>query len=267
MKRFLAMVCAASGIVGAWASEVAPETSPPRRADGRIARQAECSGTIKPDRLVVSGGVSAESVRPKDGSEQIGKQLVAIRSYVDGKGGKLIERERLRAARNPQQEREAAARMPFIQLQRIEAEFPLTIDVDEVLERLLKLGMDRYGKDAAIEGHSSREFKVLTSYRFTNLEESMRALLSRCIRVEAQKLCGPSRVDACVEAANVFSGYAQTEPVAGRDGYRRARTIRVPGIGGASGEPEALEPLSAEPVGVRLNLMLAFPPAAGREAK
>ena len=71
------------------------------RAVAPVVRQAECATTIKPELLVVSGGLSAESVRPKDGSDAIDKQLAAIRAFVASKGGKLLERERLRAARNP----------------------------------------------------------------------------------------------------------------------------------------------------------------------
>jgi len=260
---------AAAGILlsaAGTAGEPAADQPPPRR-DDRIVRAAECSDTIRPDRLVVSGGLSAESVRPKDGSDQIEKQLAAMRSYVQGKGGKLIERERLRAARNPQQERDGAAKMPFIQVQRIEAEFPLTVDIDDILERLLKMGMDRYGKDTSVEGHGSRDFKVLTSYRFTALEETMRVLLTRCVREEAQKACGPARADACVQGANVFNAYAQTEPVANRDGHKRAQMLRVPGVGGTSGEPESLEPLSAAPLRVRLTLNVGFQTGMARDTK
>jgi hypothetical protein len=230
---------------------------------GILHAQPECVETLKPDRLVISGGASAESVRPKDGSDQLDKTLAAMRMYVQGKNGKLIERERLRAARNAEQERnrDNTPRLPFMQVQRFEAEFPVNADVDEALERLLKLGMDRYGKDAGLNAHQSRDYKQLTSYRFTNLDESLRGALAACVREAARNTCGAGRAQACVDGAKVLSAYAQTETVATRDGYRRTMNLRVPGVGGSGGEGDALEPLSANPVRVRLVVSVTFPSA------
>jgi hypothetical protein len=232
-------------------------------AAASLYQQPECVETLKPDRLVISGGASAESVRPKDGSDQLDKTLAAMRTYVQSKNGKLIERERLRAARNAEQERnrDNTPRMPFMQVQRFEAEFPVNADVDEALERLLKLGMDRYGKDAGLDAHQGRDYKQLTSYRFTTLDESLRGALAACVREAARSTCGAGRAQACVDGAKVLSAYAQTETVATRDGYRRTLNLRVPGVGGSSGESDALEPLSANPVRVRLVISVTFPPA------
>ena len=113
-----------------------------------------------------------------------------------------------------------------------------------------------------LDGHAAP--KVLTSYRFTGLDEAMRALAAQCVRTEAQKACGPARAERCVEKANVMSAYAQTEPVANRDGYKRPYPLRVPGVGGSAVESDSLEPLSAAPLRVRLTMTVAFPP--NREA-
>jgi hypothetical protein len=231
-------------------------------------RSLVCSETIKPNRLVVSGGISASSVRPKQGSDQIEQQLALMRAYVKGKQGLLIEKERLRAARNPEGNSDGVAKLPFIQVQRIEVDFPTSVDVDEILERLLKMGMDRYGKDSAIEGYATREFKTLTGYRFSNIEEILLGIRGRCMRQAAQKLCGELNADSCVKQAVIYSSSAQTESVAARDGYKRSFNLTLPvDIDPRIVELEPLELSSAQPFRVRVSVTIKMGPNALTEQK
>jgi hypothetical protein len=229
---------------------------------GPDVKTLNCTETIKPDRLVISGGISAESVRPKQASDQIDLQLNAIRTYVKSKNGVLLEKERLRAARNPERERDSAAKLPFIQVQRFEAEFPLSVDVDDVLERLLKMGMDRYGKDANIDSYASREYKVLTSSRFSSLGEDLKAIRTRCIHKAAKQLCGEEKADACAKAMTIYSSSAQTEPVASRDGYKRSFNPAIADDPDSRPfDTEPLEPISANPCRVTVSVNVKLPPA------
>lgn len=212
-----------------------------------------CSDQLFPNRLVISGGVSAESVRPKDGSDQLEKQMAAIRTYVESKGGSLLEKERLRAACNPEKANDAQTKFPFIQVQRIEAEFPLSANADEVIEKLLKLGMDRYGKDAGIDAYSSREYKILSFYRFTKQDAMLNDLVLRCIQKEAQKICPQDSKAICKGKVNAQSASIQTEPFSNRNGYINAQHISII-ENGTQLNTDAIESLGSQPINLRLTI-------------
>lgn len=260
-QAFVTVLCA-MGVGSTRAQELSMENAE------NSPRSLVCSETIKPNRLVISGGISASSVRPKQGSDQIEQQLALIRAYIKSKQGLLIEKERLRAARNPEGNSDGVAKLPFIQVQRIEIEFPTSVDVDEILERLLKIGMDRYGKDSVIEGYATREFKTLTSYRFSNVEEILLGIRGRCIRQAAQKLCGELQADSCVKQTVIYSASAQTESVAARDGYKRSFNLTLPAdIEQRIVEMEPFELSSAQPFRVRVSVTIKMAPNALTEKR
>ena len=212
-----------------------------------------CSDQLLPNRLVISGGVSAESVRPKDGSDQLEKQMAAIRTYVESKGGNLLEKERLRAARNPEKANDAQTKFPFIQVQRIEAEFPLSANADEAIEKLLKLGMDRYGKDAGIDTYSSRDYKNLSFYRFTKQDAMLNDLVLRCIQKEMQKICPQDSKDICKGKVNTQTASIHAEPFSNRDGYKNAQHISII-ENGSQLNTDAIESLGSHPIRLRLTV-------------
>lgn len=223
-----------------------------------------CNDQLLPNRLVIIGGISAESVRPKDGSDQLDKQMAAIRSYVESKGGSLLEKERLRAARNPEKSNDAQSKFPFMQVQRIEAEFPLATNVDDAIEKLLKLGMDRYGKDAGIDAYSGREYKNLSFYRIAKQDEILSDLVSRCMRKEVQKICLEDSKDLCQGKVKIQSALIQTEPFSNRDGYKNAQHISI--IDNATSlKHEAIESLGSQPIRLHLTINVTLARTATSE--
>jgi len=152
--------------------------------DARVATQVytgECNGEVRPDRVVVVGGISAQGLKPAVAKAQLDKQIEAVRQYVEGKRGRLVLLEVLRAAqtvtRAPSSENTAT--QPFILVQSLEVEFPVTEEVDAVLERLLQLGLDRFGKQVSIEA-SSYGRNVMVYYRFSDLRSQLDRLHAAC---------------------------------------------------------------------------------------
>ncbi len=257
------VACAEKSIV----PEVQGKTATKLRVPGITQAQLACAENWKPDLVVVSGAISARSVRPKDAAEQIDKQLAAIRTFVQGKGGKLNELERLRAARNPdseRQERRDNDKMPFLQVQKIEAEFPVTVDIDDVLERLFKLGLDQYGKDIRVDGYDrGREFRSLTTYRIKGLPERLTQLAETCVRAESQKLCGDTSAKQCIANLQWTNVHVKTSAIEMPSGGRSAQTLALPGRSEAYyGDSERFETLSANAVRFTLSGYVMMPAAA-----
>lgn len=166
---------------------------------------AACSGDVRPDRAVVVGGVTAESLKPSEAKEQIEKQLQAIQTYASQQGGTVHLMERVRAvrgnprdARNPKMEE-----LPFVVIQRLEVDFPLEIDIDSVLERLLQLGLDRYGRNVR-PTYRGNTPTVVVHYRFSHLAEKLKSIHQQCKTRALQQWCEAntpaSEHDACTRA-------------------------------------------------------------------
>lgn len=151
---------------------------------------AACSGDVRPDRAVVVGGITAESVKPSEAKAQIEKQLHEIQAHVSQLGGTVHMMERVRAVRGTP--RNAGnirmEELPFVIIQRLEVEFPLDVDIDAVLERLLQLGLDRYGRNVRAERRSNTP-NVVVHYRFSNLAEELKNIHQQCKTRALQQWC------------------------------------------------------------------------------
>ncbi len=110
---------------------------------------AKCEGALAPDLAVIVGGITAESLKPLEAKAQLDKQLAEIERYISSKGGTVLLLETVRAIRQRQQgsrRQDKETELPFILVQRLEFRFPRSVGIDEILERLLQLGFDRYGR-------------------------------------------------------------------------------------------------------------------------
>jgi hypothetical protein len=224
--------------------------------------QFNCTDTIKPTTVVISGAITAKSVRPKDGSDQIDKQVAALQSFAQSKGGRVVQLERLRAARNPdaqRSEKREADTLPFLQMQKVEIELPIAVDIDDALERVLKLGVDRYGKDARVEGYDqSREFRNLTSYRIGDLGAKLARMAEQCVDTEIKRVCSAQMAKTCANAIDWRSINARALDVATAYGTRSDKALRIARGAGAqaasdaAGEDERLELLSTSAVRIRI---------------
>lgn len=166
---------------------------------------AACSGDVRPDRAVVVGGVTAESVKPSEAKEQIEKQLQEIQTFASQHDGTVHLMERVRAVRgNPRDAcNPKAEELPFVVIQRLEVDFPLDVDIDSVLERLLQLGLDRYGRSVR-PTYRGNTPTVVVHYRFSRLGEKLKSIHQQCKARALQQWCEANTAtnehDACTRA-------------------------------------------------------------------
>lgn len=149
----------------------------------------ECAGEVRPDRVVIVGGISAQGLKPMLVKALLDKQIQVIRQYVNDKNGRLVLLELIRAAQTvDKSSSENTARQPFILVQSLEAEFPVTEDVDVMLERIMQLGLDRFGKQVTVEA-SSYGRNVMVFYRFSDLRSRLDQLHSICKQRLVEQWC------------------------------------------------------------------------------
>ena len=79
-----------------------------------------------------------------------------VRGYLDSNRGQLQLLERVRTLRNSPA-RPQDAEPPFQVVQRLRAELPVNAPIDQILQRLIELGLDRFGDDVLNTGGSRRE--------------------------------------------------------------------------------------------------------------
>jgi len=147
-----------------------------------VARQAyfginaSCTTEASPDRAVIVGGVSSSAVKPSDAAEQLEKELGLMKSYVAEKHGELRLMERARTVKNPQNGR-GDTEAPFQEVQRLQATFPANAPVDAILDKLIELGMDRFG-DNVLNNYNRRE--AVVRYQISNFDDLMNNFEQTC---------------------------------------------------------------------------------------
>lgn len=201
-----------------------------------------CSGRLEPDRAMISGGISAESLKPTQAHAAIDKRLGAMGEYVAQVGGRLVTGERLRAVRNPPSSSSRAEvadqPKPFVAVQRVDVELPVDADVDVILDRLLVLGLDRFGTDIQPE-RSSREPAVVVRYLFDDLGSALESIYRQCRIQILEDWCRQNvpgaHVARCqeeltaVEASFKTSGFTlASQPVAIADGRTQSLRFNYP---------------------------------------
>lgn len=160
---------------------------------GKIVPQAhsgECVGEVRPDRVLIVGGISAQGLKPMLVKAQLDKQIAAIRQYVADKKGRLVLLELMRAAQavTKSSSSESTATQPFMLVQKLEAEFPITEDIDVIFERLMQLGLDRFGKQVTVEA-SSYGRNVVVYYRVSDLRSRLDQLHATCKQRLVEQWC------------------------------------------------------------------------------
>jgi hypothetical protein len=144
----------------------------------------DCEAELRPATAVVSGGVAVPALKPSSAVDQLDKQMVLIRDYVQQNHGKLKELERVRMV-HTEGSVNGQPRDPSFQLaQRIRAEFPADAPVESILEHLMELGLDRFGDN--MSAPESRQSIVVIRYEIANFDEQLKQIRDRCT-VEAWK--------------------------------------------------------------------------------
>ena len=157
-----------------------------------------CTGEIGPSIAIIAGGVAVQGLKPLDTSADLDKQMAAIAKYVEENHGKLILLERVRTLKNPAPYGSSDPGQPFEIVQRLHVELPVSAPVDAILQRLLELGLDRFG-ETVLSANGHREEAVL--YRVTDLDSFTHAMQQRCIADAWKTWCSTTAAkDACKSA-------------------------------------------------------------------
>ena len=178
----------------------------------------ECTGEARPDRVVITGTMTADAASPTDAQAQLDGKLAELRKYVESEQGRLGLLERVRAAGTTSGVRNSRGHevLPFLALQRLEVEFPATIDIDAAFERVLHLGMDRFGSNIRVD-RVDRNRRVVVLYRFSALGEELDRIHGRCRAQAIARWCSAEGMDLAVCAL----------PAAERDARVKTRTLTL----------------------------------------
>ena len=172
-----------------------------------------CRATLRPDRAVIVGGMSASGIKPTETAARLDRQLDVLKALADEENATLRLVERVRAARPSSSRSRGQTSEPYVVVQRIELEIGLDADIDRLLERTLQTGLDRYGSTAGIEPRSSGA-QPLVVYRFSELDALLRTAHDQCrssaIRTWCETQAGDD-ADACVVALEAPELHLTTE--------------------------------------------------------
>jgi hypothetical protein len=178
----------------AWAQETAPVivSVPGPRVDFPRAPQfaqlmGTCSLEVKPTEAVIVGGVAVGGLKPTEAGAQLDKQLEIIRKYVEEQHGHLQVMERARTVRNPLPNGADMHEPPYQVVQRLEAKFDANAPMDTILDRMIELGLDRFGENVMNTNGSRRE--TVVRFRFADWDGKMRDLQDRCTADAWKKWC------------------------------------------------------------------------------
>ena len=267
--RLLALVClwAAAGLDQA--SGAQEMVYPPADVVEVVTRlngqrlSAECRASIRPMATVIVAGMSAEGIKPAGVQEQLDRQLAAVEELVKGHQGTLRRLERLRAVRSPAEQVQKA---PFVALQRLEIELPVAAPLDAILDKLLLLGVDRFGSEIRLD-EADRGAKLVALYRFDRLEEQLQDIQDGCRREAFRLWCEQARSPAtsradCPDLLELLKGYFHDEAlrldglrVLDTDGRVRSQGITWPASGMRWGDVRVGSP---DPVELSGQFMTAF---------
>lgn len=197
----LALALAAAACAGA----TEPVVSQDETARALVVRQnrpilylnGSCRGEARPDRVVIFGAMTAEAVKPLDAQEKLERQLAELTKYVNEQNGQVHLLERVRAARTMRERSGRSSRaetLPFLALQRLEAEFPATVAVDTVFERMLYFGLDRFGSNIRVD-RVDRKRRVAVRYRFSALLPELDRLHDQCRADAITRWCAEEGAD------------------------------------------------------------------------
>jgi type IV secretory pathway VirB2 component (pilin) len=158
-----------------------------------------CTGEIAPSLAIIAGGVAVQGLKPLDASADLDKQMAAVAKYVEENHGKLILLERVRTLKNPAPYGSSDPGQPFEIVQRLHVELPVSAPIDAILQRLLELGLDRFG-ESVLSANGHREEAVL--YRVTDVDSFTHAMEQRCIADAWKTWCSTAAAkDACKTGA------------------------------------------------------------------
>ena len=154
-----------------------------------------CALTVAPDRVIILGGVAADDMLPLPAIGQLDKQIEALRALVKEHHGTLELLERVRTVKRPSPGAREAD-LPFEVVQRLQATFPAKAAVDAILQRMIEIGLDRFGDAVLSTDGSSRQTAV--RFRITAFDARLDGLQRRCTADAWKTWCAsPASAGGC----------------------------------------------------------------------
>jgi hypothetical protein len=179
VSRLLALgasLAVSGALASATSTRVVAQDFQPYSRPASFQIAATCSTELSPDKAVIVGGVSSSALKPIDAVAQLDQQLALMATYVREKHGELQMMERVRSLKNPHPGK-ADLEPPFQIVQRLHATFPADAPVDAIVQKLIELGMDRFGDNVL---NSSNRREPVIRFRFSNFDSRMNDFQQRC---------------------------------------------------------------------------------------
>lgn len=149
-----------------------------------------CNFNVTPDKALIIGGISAQSLNIADASKQLDSVINDVLVMVEKHKGKYIALERLRSVEQKKCKKSNCNERTklFHVMQRFELEFPLKTDVDKVLEQLIEVGMNQFGRNFNLYS-GSKQRQILVRYRFSDNHIQPATIKSSCVKQSINQWC------------------------------------------------------------------------------
>jgi hypothetical protein len=231
LRRLFSIVIGA--LLFAGAAQANDEAAMRSRFKGMQHFSVACSITLQPDVVVIVGGISAKGQKAAEVGARLDQITQSVKQRAAELNGKVVLGDRLRGAKaaTPRAEKDEPA--PYVGVQLVEIEFPLSVDIDRMLDRLLPLGIDRFGKRIGLE--ASTETRPFVFYRVTGLGKSAAPVVAACKEQLLPNTCGnvlhplcqapAGKVQQCVQ---ILAANLRAEVNDGR--YRDTLSLEFPAM-------------------------------------
>lgn len=146
-----------------------------------------CTAAISPDQIVVAAGFSAKGLKATEVGMRLDQTAKLISRKAEQLGGKAVLKDRLRGAQTMTLRSDNAEQAPYIAVQLVDIEFPVTTEIERAVDALIPLGLDRFGRDIQIEPSSSSQAFVF--YRMQDPIKAAEKIFDTCKRVVLAQGC------------------------------------------------------------------------------
>jgi len=154
-----------------------------------------CTAAISPDQIVVATGYSAKGLKATEVGMRLDQTAKLISRKAEQLGGKAVLKDRLRGAQTMTLRSDNAEQSPYIAVQLVDIEFPVTTEIERAVDALIPLGLDRFGRDIQIEPSSSAQAFVF--YRVQDPVNAAEKIFDTCKRVVLAQGCLVTKQPMC----------------------------------------------------------------------
>ncbi|MDE1460748.1 hypothetical protein [Spartinivicinus poritis] len=149
-----------------------------------------CKVNLNPDKALIVGGISTHSFNIVDASKQLDTIINDVQVMVEKQKGKYLPLERLRSVeqRKCKQPNCNEKDKLFHVMQRMELEFPIKTNVDNILEQLIEVGMNQFGRHYSLYS-GSKQRQILVRYRFSDNQIQPTIIKNNCVKQSIDQWC------------------------------------------------------------------------------